>query len=232
VGLAQGILLVAADKALGVVFQPGLAIALVLLVLVLTNGGFHLDGLADTFDALASKSTGDASKDMEKKLSIMRDGTAGPIGVTTIVFSLGLKYLALVDISGFSSSACYFSLFLMPMMSKWTMVASMYLGRPARQDGLGRLFVSGTGCRELAVSTVILLIVMAMTEIVGDTRAAAPLYLFYAGILTLFYLLSRVWVRYFKREFGGLTGDTLGAVSEVTEISFLFMVIIWSRLSI
>ncbi|MEJ2697108.1 MAG: adenosylcobinamide-GDP ribazoletransferase, partial [Candidatus Sulfobium sp.] len=141
VGLAQGILLVAADKALGVVFQPGLAIALVLLVLVLTNGGFHLDGLADTFDALASKSTGDASKDMEKKLSIMRDGTAGPIGVTTIVFSLGLKYLALVDISGFSSSACYFSLFLMPMMSKWTMVASMYLGRPARQDGLGRLFV-------------------------------------------------------------------------------------------
>jgi adenosylcobinamide-GDP ribazoletransferase len=214
------------------VFNPDIVIALVLLVLVLSNGGFHLDGLSDTFDALASKSTGDAAADREKRLTIMKGSTAGPIGVTAIIFALGLKYLALVDISNFSSPACYSSLLLMPVLSKWTMVVSLYRGEPARQDGLGQFFISGTGFIELAVSTVQLVLVLALSGIAFRSCAPESFYLFYAGVLALLYLSSGIWVGYFKGKLGGLTGDTLGAVSEATEISFLLLVIMWSRLSI
>ena len=66
VGLLQGILLVLTDYVSGIFFHQDLVIAIVLLMLVLSNGGFHLDGLADTFDAIAVKSSGDFEKDKEK----------------------------------------------------------------------------------------------------------------------------------------------------------------------
>lgn len=232
VGLAQGLLLVAADSFLQTVFHREIVVALVLLVLVVTSGGFHLDGLADTFDALASKSTGDPEADTKRRLAIMKGSTAGPVGVTAIVFDLGLKYLALADISNLSSFTLYSSLLLMPVLSKWAMVLSMYRGRPAREDGLGQLFISGTEFRELAVSTFLLATILALPEVAFRPDAAGSLCLLYGGVLTLIYVVCDMWVRYSERKFGGLTGDTLGALSEVTEISFLLMVIIWSRLFI
>ena len=66
VGFIQGILLITADYVSGIFFHQDLVIAIVLLMLVLSNGGFHLDGLADTFDAIAVKSSGDFKKDKEK----------------------------------------------------------------------------------------------------------------------------------------------------------------------
>ena len=62
VGLIQGLLLVITGYIAGMVFHPDLVIAVVLLVYILSNGGFHLDGLADTLDAVAAK-PGDAEKD-------------------------------------------------------------------------------------------------------------------------------------------------------------------------
>ena len=66
VGFIQGIFLITADYVSGIFFHQDLVIAIVLLMLVLSNGGFHLDGLADTFDAIAVKSSGDFEKDKEK----------------------------------------------------------------------------------------------------------------------------------------------------------------------
>ena len=46
------------------------------------------------------------------------------------------------------------------------------------------------------------------------------------------YFLCLIAVNFFGRKFGGLTGDTLGAISEIAEITFLLLVITWSRLFI
>ena len=55
IGLFKGGLLVLTYKALGPVFSHQIIAALLLILSVLINGGFHLDGLADTFDAIASR---------------------------------------------------------------------------------------------------------------------------------------------------------------------------------
>ncbi len=66
VGVFQGGLLVISAILLRKVFSLELTNGLLILLLVLINGGFHLDGLADTFDAIAARG------DKEKKLSIMK----------------------------------------------------------------------------------------------------------------------------------------------------------------
>ncbi|MBI5188062.1 MAG: adenosylcobinamide-GDP ribazoletransferase [Nitrospirae bacterium] len=226
VGLIQGILLIATDYISGMVFHPDLVIGIILLVLVLSNGGFHLDGLADTFDAIAARG------DKEKKLSIMKDSTIGPIGVIAIVLALLLKFLALNGLSHFPLFTFYFSLFLMPILPKWTMVISMFYGKPAREDGLGRIFINRISFKEIAISTLILFLLLILLQVFFSRYMSNTQYAFYAVLLVTMYFFCRVWVNFFDKKFGGLNGDTLGAISEITEIIFLLMVIVWSRLFI
>jgi adenosylcobinamide-GDP ribazoletransferase len=244
VGLFQGILLIATDYGAGLIFHPDLVTGLILFILVLSNGGFHLDGLADTFDAIAAKSEsphppftkggqGGIIIDRQKRLSIMKDGTTGPIGVIAIVFSLAIKYLALKNLSHFLTFTYYSSLFLMPILSKWTMVIAMFYGRPARENGLGRIFIKRIGPKEITISTLILLLLLLVLLLIPFSQyVSKSQYIFYGGLLVVLYVFSRVCANLFDKKFGGLTGDTLGAISELTEIIFLLMVITWSRLFI
>lgn len=226
VGLFQGILLVSTEYLSGIFFHHELVIAIVLLMLVLSNGGFHLDGLADTFDALAVKG------DRVKKLAIMKDSTIGPIGVISIIFALALKYLALKNLSHLLTFTYYSALIMMPIMPKWAMVLSMFHGSPAREDGLGRIFINRIGVREVAVSTLVLFLVLTLPSVFFSRYMPNSQYIFYAVLLAAIYLLCRICVIFFNKKFGGLTGDTLGAISELTEIIFLLTVIVWSRLFI
>jgi adenosylcobinamide-GDP ribazoletransferase len=236
VGFLQGLLLLATDYSARRIFHSELVIGLILLVLVLSNGGFHLDGLSDTFDALASKSEGEENRDKLKRLAIMKTGTVGPIGVTAIVFSLALKYLALNNLSHFQPFTYVSSLLLMPVLSKWAMVISIFHGKPAREDGLGRIFINRIGWKEIVISTGILLLLLLLSS-VGFSRFFSlyvpnKQYIFYIFLLLSLWLFCRVEIKFFNKKFGGLTGDMLGATSEITEIIFLFMVIAWSRFSI
>jgi adenosylcobinamide-GDP ribazoletransferase len=220
VGLLQGIVLVAAYLAFGEAFQPGLAVALVLLVQVLLNGGFHLDGLADTFDALACKG------DREKRLGVMKDGSIGAIGVTAILFALALKGVALMNIN--DVCVLCFALLAMPVLSKWVMMLSMKRGGPARDDGLGRIFMHGIRGRDVVGATVFVIILMALPFVFG---VRDPIYLVGAGVsLFMIYVLSVMLVKLFSGRFGGLTGDNLGALGEVSEVLFLLTVVGWQRL--
>jgi adenosylcobinamide-GDP ribazoletransferase len=202
----------------------------------LSNGGFHLDGLSDTFDALASKSEGEENSDKLKRLAIMKTGTAGPIGVTAIFFALALKYLALNNLSLCQPVTYLSSLLLMPVLSKWAMVMSMFYGKPAREDGLGRIFMNRISLKEIVFSTGILLLLLLLSSVVFSRFFGLYIpnkqYIFYVFLLLSLWLFCRLEIKFFNNKFGGLTGDALGAISEITEIIFLFMVIVWSRFSI
>jgi adenosylcobinamide-GDP ribazoletransferase len=232
VGAFQGALLITAHFILVRGFPTELTNAFLVLLLALSNGGFHLDGLADTFDAIAVKSGGNRDIDRQKRLSIMKNSTIGSIGVVAIVLALLLKFLALNSLFHFSPFTFSFSLFLMPVLPKWTMVISMFHGKPARANGLGRLFIIRTGFREIAISSLILLLLFMLAQVFFSPYTSNITYIFYAVLLVTMYFFSRAGVVFFSRKFGGLTGDTVGALSEITEIIFLLTVIVWSRLSI
>ncbi len=232
VGLIQGIALFITDYISGIFFHPDLVIGIILLVYFILNGGFHLDGLADTVDAVAIKASGSDEADRKKRLSVMKDSAAGSIGVVAVVFTILLKYLALKNITHFLSFTYYSSLVLMPVFPKWVMVVAMFYGRPAREDGLGRIFINRTGLKEVVISTSLLLLLLIFPLLFLGQRIPGNLSIFYALVIATLFIFCRLSIGFFNTKFGGLTGDTLGAMSEMSEITFLFMVIIWSRLYI
>jgi adenosylcobinamide-GDP ribazoletransferase len=233
VGAFQGLLTAVAACLLMRVLPPDVVAALALLGLILTNGGFDLDGLADTFDALAVKSSGDIERDRTKRLSVMRDSATGAIGVIALVMTLLLKFVLVGRIlSGFSISAAATLFVLMATFSKWINVPVMYHGVSARKDGLGKIFIEHAGLGSLAISTgivVLLIVSVAALNLLGGSPMNGVLLsiCFCIGA----YLLGLLAVKFFAKRFGGLTGDHFGALTEVCELLFLLVAYIWLQRS-
>ncbi len=214
VGLLKGALLALAYTALEPFLSPGITAALILIFSVLINGGFHIDGLADTFDAIAS------GKGREAKLRIMKDSSTGPIGVTAIVLVLGLKYLLLLELFADDPLPC---LLLFPMIGSWTMVAAMFHGESAKRDGLGFTLISGTGHKQVLLATATALAVLTLTGLLLPRASLPEAVWFSVALLAAMYLLAVILVKSFTRHFNGLTGDNLGAISELSETAFLLV---------
>lgn len=218
-GALQGLIFSVSAVVFIYFFSGELANGLVLLVMVLIYGGLHIDGLSDTFDAIAS--TGNR----ENKLAIMKDSTTGPIGVTAIVIVLLLKYLLLNELFNSATAAIYyFTIFLMPVFSRWAMVPAIYHGRPASPNGLGKLFIEHTGIKELLIATLVtLLISFSAFSLIPGSFSSISYFLFILPALYLF-SLTALWL--FNRCFGGATGDNIGAVSEISDLLFLMAAVI------
>lgn len=235
VGAFQGLLLSACSLLLISRFSVDTAGAMVVLLYILSNGGFHFDGLSDTFDALSVKSTGNRTSDREKRLKVMKDSTTGSIGVVSLCLALLLKYVLIREIIIYSAYFnAYLILFLMPVLSKWTMVVAMYRAAGARKDGLGMMFLENTKMRHLVLATLVTFVLGFGAFPVTSLSAPGPflsgLCLFTPFLLSGMAILAfftRFLTGIFTRTFGGLTGDSFGAVHEISEIIFLVIACLW-----
>ncbi|GAA0567815.1 adenosylcobinamide-GDP ribazoletransferase [Paractinoplanes ferrugineus] len=173
---------------------PLLAGALTVVAAALLTRGMHLDGLADTVDALGSYKAGGAALDIMKKSDI------GPFGVAAIALVL------LVQAASVGA------------VSPWALIAAFAGGRlaitvachrrvpAARPDGLGAL-VAGT------VPTGV---VLTATGVVAAGAAAVPGPPWQGPAAVLAALVIVVLLlRHAVRRFGGITGDVLGAAVEL-----------------
>ena len=136
----------------------------------------------------------------------MRDSRTGAMGVIVVALVLLLKFAALSSVppAVFFKAVC-----LMPIAGRCAIVFSMALLPYARQEGgLGRLFYSGN-CRLSAGWAFVFLFVL--TPFIG-IRTTVLL----CGITIATGLVFSVWCR---QKIGGATGDTLGAICELTEMA-------------
>jgi adenosylcobinamide-GDP ribazoletransferase len=231
VGAFQGVATALPAFLLMKVLPADVVAALVLVCLILTNGGFDLDGLADTFDAVAVKASGDPQRDRMKRLSVMRDSRTGAIGVIALVMTLLLKFsLMRTLMTGFPVLAACTVFFLAPLFSKWITVPAMYHGVSARNDGLGKIFIEHAGVGTLAISIAVLAVLSVLIssfDLIGKSfMNGMGLCLVLFGMAYLFCILA---VKFFSRRFGGLTGDHFGALTEMSEILFLLTGYLWLR---
>ncbi|MGE0680554.1 MAG: adenosylcobinamide-GDP ribazoletransferase [Candidatus Binatia bacterium] len=180
-------------------FLVPLSLANVLLIVTLAglSRGLHLDGLADSADGLLG------STDRQRSLAIMKDSCIGTFGALALIGIVVLKLRALDLLSGVDRTH---ALLLSPMLSRWACVVMAYAAPPAREDGLGALFVRGVQFREVMLASVFVLV--AGLLIVG-----------FPNLLLLGLFTGIAWgaTRYCERRLGGITGDTMGAVGEIIE---------------
>ena len=231
VGAFQGFLTAMVAFFMMKIWPADIAAGLAIVCLILSNNGFDLDGLADTFDGLAIKSSGHLAKDREKRLEVMKDSATGAMGVIALIVIILLKFILmrrlLSDFSVLTASALFF---LMPAFSKWITVPAMLHGKSARRDGLGKAFVEHTGAAGAAVSTLMLSLLFFPVALFG-LISPSPLNGLELAVFLLLaaYLFSLLAVRFLKRRFGGLTGDHFGALTEVFEVIFLLAAYGWLR---
>lgn len=222
VGLIEGVLLAVLAALFIKVFPSELCNALLVLVMVIMNGGLHIDGLADTFDAIASR----GGKD--KRLAIMKDSTVGPTGVIAIVMVLLLKYVLLNAVFLHSTIAVYFaSVALMPVFSRWTMVPAAYHCKSARTDGLGRMFIEHTELKTLLTATTVTIAVSLLICSIASVNGLFTFHMMF--VMPLLYAFNFIAVWFSTRHFEGMTGDLLGAVNEIAVLLFLMFTVIWSQ---
>ena len=177
-------------------------VVLILIILITITGGIHLDGFADTCDGFYG------AKSKEKILEIMRDSHIGTMGVVAVVCLLLLKFTLLLSVP---RENLWMVVIAMTMFSRWSQVAACYFSRYSREEGKAKYFVSHAGWKELFIGglfTVISLIWLMKLK-------GFSLFLFSVAIIFLF-------ITYAKRKIGGMTGDTIGATSEIAEVSVIF----------
>jgi adenosylcobinamide-GDP ribazoletransferase len=228
-GALQGVILMVAAMFLSVIFPADVVSGFIIAISVILNGGFHLDGLADTFDAIAVKSSGDPGKDREKRLSVMKDSTTGAIGVVAIVTVILLEFVLIRSILSFPFTlTAFFVIGFMPVFSRWIMVPAMYHGTSARKDGLGRLFIGG-GPGNMLISSALLIILFVVAVMPHVLKYYGWHGILISGLFPAGYLFALAAVGFFDWRFRGLTGDMLGALSETGEILYLAGSCIWLR---
>ncbi len=95
----------------------------------------------------------------------MKDGKSGAAGVSALVLSVLLKYLLIMTVAGLYPYTINYTLLMMPVFSRWAMAGAMLHGSPVRPEGLGKIFIEGTGSREFAVATLAVFVIMTLSAV-------------------------------------------------------------------
>ncbi|MGH3870653.1 MAG: adenosylcobinamide-GDP ribazoletransferase [Pseudonocardiaceae bacterium] len=162
--------------------------------------GMHLDGLADTADGLGCYG------DPQRALAVMRDGSTGPFGVVALVLVLTTQAAALgVLAENGRLAAVVLAVTAGRVAFGWCARAGV---PAARSEGMGAL-VAGSQPPAVPVAWSVALLAGALLAVPGRLWQG-PLAVALAALLTV--ALSA----HTQHRFGGLTGDTLGATSELT----------------
>lgn len=208
VGLILGAALAGFNRVVGF-WPPVLADALTVALLVVLTRGLHLEGLADTADGLAG------GMGSGRALEIMKDHNSGAFAVMAVALDLLLRWAALMSLApGLKPAA----LILMATAGRWSMVVATYKSPYARPrdeggdspTGLARPFTEELGSLELVGAGL-----TALAAGVFFLGARGFMLLAGAGVLAWLFRL------YLIRRLGGITGDTLGATGEMTEVGLL-----------
>ena len=204
VGLLIGLVLVGLEAGFSRVFPSYLTAALLVTFLIVATRGLHLDGLMDVCDGIFGGAT------PQRRLEIMRDSRVGAFAVAGAACVLLLKYGALVSLLTLPGPGKAWALALFPLASRWAMVVALAAFPYARAQGLGSPFHQGDIWTATILAAVVALVAALLLAGIGG--AAIVL-----GITGLAWLAGRGMAV----MLGGLTGDSYGAINELSEVAAL-----------
>lgn len=184
---------------------------LILLTWVVITGGLHLDGLADSADGWAAgMKAGDRASRRQTTLDIMKDPHAGAVAILTLVLTLIVKYAALQAVV---QAGHWQYLLLIPVLARSAVLALLLTTPYVREQGLAALMLATLPVKTAWASLVaVMALVTAFLQING-------LMLLAVGVLVLILLRTLM-----MRRLGGTTGDTAGALVEISELVLLVVV--------
>ena len=203
VGLIIGGLLSIFDHVAFRFWPPQITAILDVVLLVIITASLHLDGLGDTADGVLGH------RSREKALAIMKDSRIGVMGLVVIVCSLAVKWGGIMHLNDHRMLL----LVIVPAYSRSAMIFGIRFLEYGRPEG-------GTGYdlfdEPIKLSAFQWLLIPVILSF----------FLGWKGIWLnfVFALLTMTIIIYYKKRMGCITGDMLGAMTEITE-SLLFLLV-------
>ncbi len=207
IGLILGAILVSFYYLLSFVFPTSLVALLTVVLHIILTGGLHLDGLGDTFDGLYS------NRSKERILEIMKDSRLGTNALLAIIVVVAIKVVGLQNLQSYQ---VYMALLLMPVMGRQALVLACYNVPYARKEGMGNIYIGKVDKRQLWIT-------ITTTTILSILDIKSLLFIPILWIFTSWFKKST------KKIIGGMTGDTVGALCEISEAIYLIYLLIQIR---
>lgn len=173
--------------------STGVAAALVLVVDALITGGLHLDAFADVTDGVASR------KPAAEAIRVMRDSAVGAIGAASLILICLLRFSVLIFSVDFG-----YRLVAAPVAGRMAMVALLWL-IPPREDGS----LAASFTRPTTLVAALALGVSILCAVPSGERGL------FALVAALVFTGGYAW--WWRRRFGTLTGDGVGAAGLLAE---------------
>ena len=206
-----------------------LMIIVVILTDLISTGALHLDGLADTFDGIFSY------RSKHKMLEIMKDSRLGSNGALALILYFLLKFILLFSLTIGSREGAIYAIMTYPVVARFCSVVSCASSPYARGSGMGKTFVDNTKTCGLIVATVITLLYtigMIFMPFVLFTNYSLPIQIIMKSILiiviivALSALFAYAFSKLIERKIGGITGDTLGALLEISSLLYIVLILV------
>ena len=180
-------------------FTAQVSTILALSAMLLASGAIHEDGLADFFDGFGG------GYNKERILAIMKDSHIGTYGVIALVVSFSLKYALLSRLS----LDCFILLCIVAqgysrIVPLLLMNCSTYARVEASKGDLAR--------HRLDTKSFLI------AGLIGGLPLFLLSYSYVCIVVSLSLLFFIGFKNYLHKQIGGYTGDTLGALQQITEI--------------
>jgi adenosylcobinamide-GDP ribazoletransferase len=202
VGILLGLLVALFDTLVSGFWTPPVVALLDVLLLAVLTGAFHLDGLADTADGLLSP------RPRDQALEIMKDSRIGVMGLVAVLFGLALKWGGIAELNAHRTII----LIIVPAYARSTILFGMRYLPYGRPDGTGKPFFN----EKLSIKCFWGLVLPIGLSLVIGLKAI--------WLNSVFAVIIVAILFFYKKRMGCITGDMLGAMTEITEAVLFLMI--------
>ena len=180
-----------------------------IIAIIFITGALHEDGLSDTFDGFF------APKNRDQRLDIMKDSRIGVFGALSLILSIGLKIALLNNlINNYGIAYAIIALIGAETLSRSAMIWLWYYLPFARKNGVA----VAAGYPSFKAMSKGLFIGTILVFLLVIPSFGLPSFLA-SSVLTA--LAAFLFMRLCRAKIGGITGDCLGALQQISCLFFL-----------
>ena len=225
VGWLIGLIAALVFYLLGQVLPHSVAILISMAVTIFATGAFHEDGLADSADGLGG------GWGREQVLTIMQDSRLGTYGAVALFLVLMLKFQLLNSMhADMVALALICAHPLSRLTAVWLMASLLYAKTNANQSSKAKPLATQISRQDFWLANlfgllpVLLLSWLIYIATTGYWQLALGYICLLVGAIGAGWLW---WLALLKRKLGGYTGDTLGAMQQISEVMFYLASLTW-----
>ena len=204
IGLLIGLLTIPVVLISFYLFNQFVSAFIVTIFIIVLTGIHHTDALADFADGIMVRGN------KEKKYNVMHDpriGAAGTVAISGYVIGMVIAISSITSLD-----RLMVAIILSEIMSKYSMVLQSHYCESA-WDGYSSLFTKNMKSKKkIAIATIITIVLIVLIS----NMSVIGLQIFIVGIICCF-----IVIYISKKNFGGITGDVMGATNELVRLCSL-----------